>query len=60
MTNEQTLTDTRKNGRSFANALSGDPALGPLSQLPGVWKNLPDLPGRGWNLIALPFVQRGT
>ncbi|BFU89973.1 MAG: hypothetical protein NTAFB01_11600 [Nitrospira sp.] len=30
--------------------------LGPLTQLVGTWKNEPNLPGRGWNMIALPFV----
>lgn len=30
-------------------------AFGPLKQLLGTWKNLPNLPGRGWNMIALPF-----
>lgn len=33
-----------------------DPELGPLKLLPGKWANLPNLPGRGWNMIALPFV----
>jgi len=32
-----------------------DQELGPLRLLPGMWKNLPSLPGRGWNMIALPF-----
>ncbi|QDU42865.1 hypothetical protein Mal52_13340 [Symmachiella dynata] len=41
--------------RTIAPAKSGDDELGPLQLLPGVWKNLPNLPGRGWNLIALPF-----
>lgn len=31
--------------------------LGPLSQLVGTWANEPNLPGRGWNCIALPFEQ---
>lgn len=29
--------------------------LGPLAQLAGVWTN-DELPGRGWNMIALPFI----
>lgn len=37
-------------------AKSGDPDLGPLKLLPGEWKNVPNLQGRGWNMIALPFV----
>jgi hypothetical protein len=38
-----------------------DDALGPLKLLPGKWRNLfpmrgdAPLPGRGWNMIALPF-----
>ncbi len=35
---------------------TGDDELGPLKLLSGKWKNLPNLPGRGWNMIALPFV----
>jgi len=42
-------------GRSIYAAQAGDEDLGPLKLLPGVWKNLPGLPGRGWNMIALPF-----
>ena len=33
-----------------------DPELGPLKLLPGKWANVPNLQGRGWNMIALPFV----
>lgn len=36
-------------------AVHGDEDLGPLKNLPGVWKNRPNLKGRGWNMIALPF-----
>ena len=39
---------------------SGAVDLGPLTLLPGKWANLPDLPGRGWNMIALPFFQAGS
>ncbi|MEO8340275.1 MAG: heme-binding protein [Nitrospirota bacterium] len=35
---------------------TNDQELGPLKVLPGKWANLPNLPGRGWNMIALPFV----
>ncbi|MGB5984116.1 MAG: heme-binding protein [Desulfobacterales bacterium] len=45
----------RNQGRYIAPAKPGDEDLGPLKQLPGTWKNLPNLPGRGWNMIALPF-----
>ncbi|MBQ4849885.1 heme-binding protein [Pseudoalteromonas sp. MMG012] len=30
-------------------------ALGPFSNLPGVWKNTGQFSGHGWNMIALPF-----
>lgn len=39
-----------------------DQELGPLKLLPGKWANVvpksqgPGLPGRGWNMIALPFL----
>jgi hypothetical protein len=42
-------------GRTFAKAQAGDEALGRLAQLPGTWRNVPNLPGRGWNMIALPY-----
>ena len=32
-----------------------DPDLGVLQLLPGTWSNMPDMIGRGWNAIALPF-----
>ena len=44
-----------KQGRILEAATAGDDALGPLKDLPGTWANLPGLPGRGWNMIALPF-----
>jgi hypothetical protein len=46
-------------GRTVSAARRDDPALGPLGLLPGTWANLPALPGRGWNMIALPLVQPG-
>ncbi len=55
MSNIKAASEMRLHGRSLATAQTGERALGPLAQLPGVWKNLPNLPGRGWNLIALPF-----
>ncbi len=42
-------------GRKTTSAREGDEQLGHLKLLPGTWKNLPNLPGRGWNMIALPF-----
>ncbi|MFN0111522.1 MAG: heme-binding protein [Blastocatellia bacterium] len=48
--------DLLAQARTYAPANPGDDAaLGPLKLLPGTWKNLPNLPGRGWNMIALPF-----
>ena len=47
-------------GRTLTVATPGDDALGPLQQLPGVWSNLADLAGRGWNMIALPFIKEGS
>ena len=38
--------------RKVSLAETGDPELGPLQLLPGKWQSLP---GRGWNMIALPF-----
>ena len=45
--------------RQIAPAVTGDEDLGPFKLLPGTWANLPGLPGRGWNMIALPFAVRG-
>lgn len=42
----------RKKNRCIEPAREGDEELGPLKLLPGEWKSLP---GRGWNMIALPF-----
>jgi hypothetical protein len=49
--------------RKVERAVPGDPDLGPLALLPGIWANIRDpedpnsgpFPGRGWNMIALPF-----
>ncbi len=49
------LEAMRTKGRRISTAKEGDEDLGPLKLLPGVWSNLPGLPGRGWNMIALPF-----
>ncbi len=48
----------RKVGRSIGLAKTGDKELGALQLLPGLWKNRPTLPGRGWNMIALPFASK--
>ncbi len=47
-------------GRTLGAAESGEAALGPLQLLPGIWKNEPNLPGRGWNMIALPFIDKSS
>jgi hypothetical protein len=45
----------KNSARRIGDASTGDEELGPLVQLPGTWSNEPGLPGRGWNMIALPF-----
>ncbi len=37
----------------------GDPKLGVLAELPGVWENSDGFEGRAWNMIALPFGTTG-
>ena len=44
-----------KSGRYIEKAKPFDEDLGPLKLLPGTWSNRPNLEGRGWNQIALPF-----
>jgi len=55
MLKQQALHALKAQGRTLSTAISGDETLGPLKLLPGTWKNVPGLPGRGWNMIALPF-----
>ncbi len=55
MNKSEILRTTKQQGRKLEVAHTGDDALGPLRLLPGTWSNLPGLPGRGWNMIALPF-----
>jgi hypothetical protein len=52
---EKIIRDMVAVGRSIETARSGDATLGPLSLLPGVWKNTADLHGFGFNMMALPF-----
>lgn len=52
MLNEDTLKTFKSQPRTISSAQTGDEELGPLQLLPGTWKSLP---GRGWNMIALPF-----
>jgi hypothetical protein len=49
------INELKAQGRRIEEAVTGDPALGPFALLPGTWANEPTLPGRGWNMIALPF-----
>ncbi|AVP96409.1 hypothetical protein C7S18_04015 [Ahniella affigens] len=55
MQNKIRLANVQAVGREVSKAVAGTEILGPLKLLPGVWANLPNLPGRGWNMIALPF-----
>lgn len=55
MIDQKRIEAMRATGRRIEPATSGDEDLGPLQHLPGTWKNEPSLPGRGWNMIALPF-----
>ncbi|MFI7541533.1 heme-binding protein [Actinoplanes sp. NPDC049599] len=57
MTETANVARLRSEGRHLEPARTGDPDLGPFQLLPGTWANKPNLPGRGWNMIALPFVQ---
>ncbi|MCX6467118.1 MAG: heme-binding protein [Pseudonocardiales bacterium] len=52
-----TATASTPSTRQVQRAVTGDPDLGPFALLPGTWANRPGLPGRGWNMIALPFAQ---
>ncbi|MEY2877780.1 MAG: hypothetical protein RLZZ15_160 [Verrucomicrobiota bacterium] len=58
MLNAPQLTALQTAGRVIGPAVAGDTALGPLADLPGTWSNA-NLPGRGWNMIALPFAGNG-
>lgn len=55
MLNDTQIENMKNKQRYITEAQEGDENLGPLKLLPGIWKNLPSLPGRGWNMIALPF-----
>lgn len=60
MLNQNQVNAMIETGRVVvAQAVTGDRALGNLALLPGEWKNIPGLPGRGWNMIALPFAGNG-
>jgi hypothetical protein len=55
MLSESAIEQLRQKGRTITPAAEADKdKLGPLKNLPGRWSN-DTLPGRGWNLIALPF-----
>lgn len=57
MTQTADVEKLAREGRHLEPAQTGDPDLGPFMLLPGTWANQPNLPGRGWNMIALPFAQ---
>jgi hypothetical protein len=59
MLKKERVLELKAVGRHFTKAETGDPDLGPLQLLPGTWSNKPDLLGRGWNMIALPFPGQG-
>lgn len=55
MNNKQLIKSLLKGGRRLAKASEDDESIGVLNQLVGRWSNKPNLQGRGWNMIALPF-----
>jgi hypothetical protein len=59
MLSEANIQRLEREGRHLEAARTGDPDLGPFQLLPGTWANKPGLPGRGWNMIALPFAPAG-
>lgn len=54
MLGRKQVEDMKGRGRTVKPADFGNEDLGPLKLLPGTWKSLP---GRGWNMIALPFAE---
>ncbi|WP_172296936.1 heme-binding protein [Pseudoruegeria sp. HB172150] len=60
---QRDLVETTERKRYFDPSPSEDLDLGPLTHLPGLWKNVTEdgslTDGRGWNLIALPFFEEG-
>ncbi len=54
------LEKMERQGRTIEPAVTGDDDLGPFKLLPGTWANEPNLVGRGWNMIALPFAVPGA
>ncbi len=55
MIQKANIAALRSSMRTVTVATPRDTSLGPLSLLPGTWRNVPNLVGRGWNMIALPF-----
>lgn len=56
MDKQEQVKKYREQGRYIEKAVSGDEELGPLKLLPGTWKNTDEFHGRGWNMIAVPFI----
>ncbi len=56
------LKELTEEGRHGNDAIKhrGDPRLGVLRELPGIWSNTEGFEGHAWNLIALPFGRPGT
>ncbi len=52
---QQRISQMSLEGRNVEVAKTGDEDLGPLSLLPGIWKNTDALHGYGFNMIALPM-----
>jgi hypothetical protein len=57
MVTQKRIEEYKQTGRYVELARTGDEDLGPLKLLPGTWKNTGGFEGRGWNMIALPFIQ---
>jgi hypothetical protein len=50
----------KRRGDTDAAGHRGDPKLGVLGQLPGVWHNREGFEGRAWNMITVPFGTPGV
>src|SRR5271168_3898714 len=59
MLNANQLQSAVARGRVITKATQNDPALGDLMLLPGIWENVDNLVGHGWNMIALPYKEPG-
>src|SRR5215510_6928379 len=55
MISDERVEKLKHQSRHIEISRPGDPDLDVLQLLPGTWSNVPNLIGRGWNAIALPF-----